>query len=217
MPNGPLSLPARLYLLAWDAARTEAAARLPRLVRTGALVELARLGLLTDEDGVVTPAGPDARTGDAVLDGLLDRIRASRPHRWRTWVTLRARVTLDAVREHLVAEGYVRAVRKRVLGVFPSVEYVLAREDVVAALREEARLVLRGPVPVEDVPEREAALVVLAAAARLRTVLPPGERALHRERLERLTERGGAAAPALRAVVRELRTAVVEGVAAASR
>jgi hypothetical protein len=207
VPLGALSLPARLCLLAWDTLGTEAsgAARLPRLVRAGALTELARRGLLVDEEGIATPADLDSRTGDAVLDRLLELVRESRPHRWRSWVTLRARVTLDAVREQLTAEGCLRAEKKRVLGVFPTVEYALERGAVVDALREEAREVLLGPVPVAEVSERDAALVVLAAAAEPGMLLPGEERGLPEERVEALTERVGAAAPVLRTVVQEVR------------
>jgi hypothetical protein len=210
VPNGSLSLPARLYLLAWDTARPELAgtAHLHHLVRAGALTELAQRGLLTDEDGIATPVDMDSRTGDAVLDGLLELVRESRPHRWRTWVTLRARVTLDAVREHLVAEGYLRAERKRVLGVFPSVDHVLEHPAVVEALREEARHVLEGPVPVAEVSGRDAAVVALAAAARLRTLLPDGDGGPFERRLEELADRGGVATPALREVRTELVAAV---------
>lgn len=211
MPNGSLSLPARLCLLAWDATGTDVtrATRLPHLVRAGALTELAQRGLLTDEDGIATPADMDSRTGDAVLDGLLELVRESRPHRWRTWVTLRSRITLDAVREQLTADGHLRAERKRVLGVFPTVEYALDSAAVVDALRAEVREVLLGPVPVAEVSERDAAVVALADAAGLliedgreRPELPEG-------RVEELTGRGGAAAAAvLRTVVHEVRTAM---------
>ncbi|NEC33117.1 GOLPH3/VPS74 family protein, partial [Streptomyces rubrogriseus] len=158
MPNGSLSLPARLCLLAWDPERSSAAetARVHHLVRAGALTELAQRGLLTDDEGIATPADLDSRTGDAVLDGLLELVRESLPHRWRTWVRLHARVTFDAVREQLVAEGYLRAEKKRVLGVFPSVEYVLARAAAARALREEARHLLEGPLPAGEVSERDA-------------------------------------------------------------
>ncbi|MGW0610855.1 GOLPH3/VPS74 family protein [Streptomyces sp. NPDC002788] len=212
MPNGPLSLPARLCLLAWDAARPPVGgtARLPDLVRAGALVELAQRGLLTDEDGIVTPAGLDASAGDAVLDGLLELVHESCPHSWRTWVRLRSRVTLDAVREQLVAEGHLRAEQKRVLGVFPSVEYALERAAAVEALREEAGQVLRGPLPVAEISERDAAVTALAAAAGFF-----GEDgAAAEQRVEELTERAGAAAFELRRVVREVRTAVSEAVRA---
>ncbi|MFF8933641.1 GPP34 family phosphoprotein [Streptomyces paradoxus] len=212
MPNGPLTLPARLCLLAWDAARPAAgsAAQRPGPVRAGALVELARRGLLTDDDGIVTPADLDTSTGDAVLDGLLELVRESCPHPWRTWVTLRARVTLDAVREQLVAEGCLRAEKRRVLGVFPSVEYGLERTAAVEVLREETRQVLHGPLPVAEISERDAALAVLAAAAGLFGESTPGRRA------EELAERAGAATPGLRGIMRELSTAVTAGAAVAT-
>ncbi|MDN0198628.1 GPP34 family phosphoprotein [Streptomyces sp. S.PNR 29] len=201
MPNGSLSLPARLHLLAWDAARPEGAGP---LVRSGALTELAQRGLLVDEDGIATPVDLDSRTGDPVLDGLLELVRESLPHRWRTWVTLRARTTLAAVREQLVAEGYLGAERKRVLGVFPSVEYVLERGAAVDALRKEARSLLDGAVPVGEVAERDAALAALAVAGGL--LEPAGDR----ERVARLTERSG---PGLHNVVREVCAAVTAATA----
>ncbi|WP_405670319.1 GPP34 family phosphoprotein [Streptomyces sp. NBC_01530] len=216
MPYGSLSLPARLCLLAWDTERAKVtgAARLHQLVRAGALTELAQRGLLTDEDGIATPVDMDSATGDAALDGLLELIRESRPHRWQTWVTLHARVTLDAVREQLTAQGYLRAVKKRVLGVFPSVDHVLEQPAVVDALCEEARQVLQGPVPVAEVCDRDAAVVALAAAAELRTLVPAGDRKRHTERVEALTERAGAAAPALQKVVTEVHTALVASLTA---
>ncbi|MFC9503237.1 GPP34 family phosphoprotein [Streptomyces sp. NPDC057002] len=207
MTDGPLSLPARLCLLAWDSARPSAAGtgHLAGLVRAGALTELAQRGLLTDEDGIATPVDMDARAGDAVLDGLLELVHESCPHSWRTWVTLRARVTLDAVREQLVAGGYLRAEKKRVLGVFPSVEYALERAAAVDALRDETGRVLQGPLPVAETSERDAALVALAVAAHL---LPEKDVRVHGWRVEELTERAGAVAPGLWKIVREVRGAV---------
>ncbi|MER5401910.1 GPP34 family phosphoprotein [Streptomyces sp. NPDC002599] len=218
MPNGPLSLPARLYLLAWDTTKRSitGSTHLHHLVRAGALTELAQRGLLVDDDGIVTPVDADSRTGDVVLDGLLELVSESLPRGWKPWVTSRARVTLDAVRAQLAADGYLRAERKRVFGIFPSVEYELDRVPVVEALRGQAREVLEGPVPVADVGDRDAALVALATAAELRTFASPKERALHRARIDELTERGGAAAPALRKVIQDVRTAVVVAAATAS-
>ncbi|MCL7367125.1 GPP34 family phosphoprotein [Streptomyces ardesiacus] len=217
MPDGSLSLPARLCLLSWDPARSSAAdtARAHHLVRAGALTELARRGLLTDDEGIATPADLDSRAGDAVLDGLLELVRESLPHRWRTWVRLHARVTFDAVREQLVAEGYLRAEKKRVLGVFPSVEYVLARAAAARALREQARDLLEGPLPAGEVSERDAALAVLAAAAGLGG--PPGAAAgpRGRDRVAELTGRCAGAAPGLRRIVDEVRDAVSDETARA--
>ncbi|WP_328563861.1 GOLPH3/VPS74 family protein [Streptomyces coelicoflavus] len=218
MPNGSLSLPARLCLLAWDPARSTAAdtARVHHLVRAGALTELARRGLLTDDDGIATPADLDSRTGDAVLDGLLELVRESMPRRWRTWVRLYARVTYEAAREQLVAEGYVRAERKRVLGVFPSVDYVLERVAAARALREEARHVLAGTVPAGQVPERDAAMAALAAAAGLGVPEGAGSGARGRDRIAELTGRCGSAAPGMRKIVGEVWGAVSDETAQAS-
>ncbi|MER5387052.1 GPP34 family phosphoprotein [Streptomyces sp. NPDC002688] len=218
MPNGSLSLPARLYLLAWDTTKLKitGSTHLHHLVRAGALTELAQRGLLLDDDGIVTPVDPDSRTGDLVLDGLLELVAESRPRKWKPWVTLRARVTLDAVRAQLAAGGYLRAERKRVLGLFPSVEYELDRVPAVEALRAEARAVLEGPLPVAEVSDRDAALVALATAAELRTLASPKDRKLHKARIEELTARGGAAAPALRKVIQEVRTAVIVAATTAS-
>ncbi|WP_155055862.1 GOLPH3/VPS74 family protein [Streptomyces blattellae] len=218
MPNGSLTLPARLYLLAWDTTRNEVtgSAHLRYVVRAGALTEMAQCGLLVDADGIATPADMDSRTGDAVLDGLLELVRESRPHPWRTWVTLHARVTLDAVREKLAADGYLRVAKKRVLGVFPTAEYGVDRTAVVEALREEARQVLEGPVPVADVPDRDAAVVALAVAGEVRTLVPGKEGGRHEERVAALTDRSGATAPALRAVIREVRAGLVAAVSAPS-
>ncbi|MGC0386437.1 hypothetical protein RKD33_006654 [Streptomyces sp. SAI-129] len=210
VPNGSLSLPARLCLLAWDPAGSTAAdtARVHHLVRAGALTELAQRGLLTDDEGIATPADLDSRTGDAVLDGLLELVRESLPHRWRTWVRLHARVTFDAVREQLVAEGYLRAEKKRVLGVFPSVEYVLARAAVARALREEARSVLQGPVPAGEVSERDAALAALAAAAGLGLPWDTVGGVRGRDRITELARRCASAAPGMRKIVSEVWDAV---------
>ncbi|MGW7263970.1 GOLPH3/VPS74 family protein [Streptomyces sp. NPDC054842] len=218
MPDGSLSLPARLYLLAWDTTKLKVsgATHLHHLVRAGALTELAQRGLLADVDGIATPADADGRTGDLVLDGLLELVEESRPRKWKTWVTLRARVTLDALRAQLAADGYLVARKKRVLGIFPSVEYELARVPVVSALREEARQVLQGPGPVAEVSDRDAALVALAAAAELRPFVSARDRKQYRARIEELTERSGAAAPALKKVIQEVRTAMIVAVTAAS-
>ncbi|GHH82544.1 hypothetical protein GCM10018793_42650 [Streptomyces sulfonofaciens] len=210
-PPPPPSLPARLYLLAWDAGRGRPAggAHLHHLVRAGALTELAQRGLLADEDGIVTPADADARTGDRALDGLLELVAESRPRTWKSWVSLRARVTLAEVREQLTADGWLRPRRRRILGLFPKAGFEPVRTDAVAVLRADVRDVLTGPVPTAEVPKDGAALVALVAAAELRTVVSGRERRRHKERIEALAERAGAAGPALRQVIGEVRALAI--------
>jgi len=191
VPHGSLSLPARLCLLAWDSATIEVMPA-AHAVRAGALAELARRGLLTDENGIATPADMDALTGDGVLDGLLELVRESRPHHWRSWVTLHARVTFDAAREQLTAGGYLRAEKKRVLGVFPSVEHVLENRAAVDALGQEARRILDARSP--EVSGDEAVFAALAAAADLPAALQDGDRERHKQRVEELIEHSGTSA-----------------------
>ncbi|WP_405804657.1 GPP34 family phosphoprotein [Streptomyces sp. NBC_00210] len=206
MPNGSLSLAARLYLLSWDTERMTliGAPHLALLVRAGALAELAQRGMLTDDDDVVRPIG-DNRTGDLPLDRLLELIEESRPRKWRRWLTFHSAYTLDAVRSQLTAAGYLRRRRRRVLGLFPSAHYELDRVDVVKSMREDTRTVLVGPAAVADISDQDAALVALGAAAELRTLADSRERGRHKARIEALTERSAAAAPALKKIIQEVR------------
>lgn len=205
VPDGSLSLPARLALLTWQGAGTEVPGA-AQVIRAGALVELAVRGLLVDEDGIVTPADMDSDSGDPVLDGLLELVRESGPHGWRTWVTLHSRVTRAAVREQLAAEGHLRARRKWALGILPTVAYEPAApgEAVALRLRQDVRGVLDGRVPMGEVAERDVAMTVLAAAAGLSPLpSPDGPEAM--AHVDNLIACGGEASPVLREVAHEVR------------
>ncbi|GGS00268.1 hypothetical protein GCM10010252_43720 [Streptomyces aureoverticillatus] len=214
--HGSLSLPARTVLLSWraDDGRDAPAADLHLAVRAAALAELARRGLLSDDGGIVTPV-LGGRTGDDPLDALMELVEESRPRRWRAWMTRRSRSQLREVKDQLVREGHLRVERTRVLGVFPSRRYEPEDTAYVDALRAECLAVLRGPVPVTEVPEDDAALVVCAATGKLGAVVGAGDRRRYRERLEALTDRAGARSPELRTLMWELRKALASAVAAA--
>ncbi|MEV6751467.1 GPP34 family phosphoprotein [Streptomyces sp. NPDC051214] len=216
MPYGSLSLPTRIFLLAWDTGRNRIAGApdLPYAVRACALAELAQRGLVSDVDGIVTPVF-GARTGEQALDGVLELIEESRPRKWRGWITHKSGHTMDGVRDQLVAEGYLRSERTRVLGIFPSRRYELERAGYVEVLHAEALAVLRGPVPVSEVPPGDAALVVCAATGKLRGIIPGKERRQYKDRLDELTDRAGAPGPELPEVMRRLRKALASAVSAA--
>ncbi|MBO1329643.1 GPP34 family phosphoprotein [Streptomyces sp. VRA16 Mangrove soil] len=199
MPHGSLPLPARLFLLAHDPGkgRVTGAPDVVLAVRAGALAELAARALVQETDGTVTPV-LDARADDPVLDELLELIGESRPRTWRGLITHRARGTRDTVRRELAAQGYLRAERRRVLGLFPATRYVLARAGYVQVLRAEARVALTGPAAPEAVHPDQAALVVLAAAGHFRGLLSWRERRRHAERLSALAEHAGPYVPQLR-------------------
>ncbi|MFI6938286.1 GPP34 family phosphoprotein [Streptomyces sp. NPDC050418] len=206
---GSLSLPVQLYLLAYDTTqlRLTGTLQLPYLVRAGALTELVQQGNLVDRDGTARVV-EDARTGDPVLDGVLDLIGASRPRSWRAWAAMRTGHTLAAVRGQLAQGGYLRTARRRSLGVFPYTEYALDRADFVDSLRAELLGALRGRSPLDEVSRRDATLIALCAAAGLRTLAPARD---HRERLTRLAERSGAGAPGR--AVQEVRRSMVLAIA----
>ncbi|MGY0019981.1 GOLPH3/VPS74 family protein [Streptomyces sp. YJ-C3] len=174
MPHGSLSVPARLFLLAYDTGkgRIAGAPDLPLAVRAAVLAELAGRELVHDADGIVTPV-LGVRTGDAVLDQLLELIEESRPRKWRGWITHRARSTHALVRQGLVADGYLHPGRGRVLGLFPRAEHALQRAGYVEVLRAEVLGALADRTPPDAVPRDDATLAVLAAAGHLRTLLTP--------------------------------------------
>ncbi|WP_069885895.1 GOLPH3/VPS74 family protein [Streptomyces luteocolor] len=216
MHFGTLSLPAKLFLFAYhpDKGRFTGGPDLHLVVRAGALTELAQRGLLRESGGTVAPA-VGARTGDTVLDGLLEAVERSRPRKWRGWLTYRSRATLSAVRDQLTAHGYLRAERRRALGVFPTRHWELERTGYAEALHAEVLAVLRGPQPVEEVGEREAALVVCAATGKLRPVVTGRDRRRHKDRLEELTDRSAGGSPELRELMRHLRKALATAIASA--
>ncbi|MEU6084133.1 GPP34 family phosphoprotein [Streptomyces sp. NPDC047108] len=216
MPDGPLTLPAELCLLTWDTrtGKPAAPASLPYLVRAGALTELALRGMLLDDDGTATPV-PDAETGDPVLDGLLELIEESRPRTWKTWVGHDTGPTLRAVRAQLRDTGRVGTRHRRVLGVFPVKDHVLESTAEAEGLRERALRVLHGPGGVAEVSDRDAALIALAAAGELRTVVSAGDAEAYQERIAALGERGGLAAPALKKVMGEVQAALIAAVTTA--
>ncbi|MFI0815464.1 GPP34 family phosphoprotein [Streptomyces sp. NPDC021098] len=214
MPNGSLSLAAMLYLLAFDPDTGKPVTHLGYLVQAGALTELAQRELLADARGRPKPV-PDARTGDRALDGLLELIEESRPRTWGTWVGHQPQLTEKAVREQLRAAGYLRTTSRRVLGLFPVKEYALERPEPVAGMRDEAVRVLHGGQPVAEVSERDAALIALAAAGGLTTVVTHQDLTAHRRRIEELEARSGAPGAALEGVVDHVRAGLAAAVATA--
>ena len=216
MPHGSLSLPARLFLLGFDTEKDKVsgAPDLPLAVRAAALVELAGRRMISDVDGVVTPVF-GARTGDPVLDELMELAEESRPRSWRTWIRYRSGATLDSVRRQLATEGYLTAQRKRVLGLIPVTRYSLARAGYVEVLRTEVLGALAGPAPVGEVDQDDAVLAVLATTGKLRRLVPGNVRRAHRDRLDDLTERGGDVSPELRETLGDIRAALASAVKAA--
>ncbi|TDB90170.1 GPP34 family phosphoprotein [Actinomadura sp. KC216] len=208
MVDVPESLPARMFLLAYDTTKhkmTKNGARLGYVLRGAALTELYLDGRLGEERRRPVPGTP----GDDPY-GVLAQIAASRPRSWRHWVRKDSKAIVDAVRDELVRGGWIRVRTRKALGLFPYRKITVRDPRVVKELWGGASSALRGR-PVAHVNSYDAAAVALAAAGELKTVLPGRDRRRHRRRIKELTARSGPAAPAVRRVIREQNAAEAAG------
>ncbi|NDU74711.1 GPP34 family phosphoprotein [Actinomadura sp. DSM 109109] len=204
MVEVPESLPARMYLLAYDLRRqrmSRGGVRLGCVLRAAALTELYLDGRLGEGRRGPVPGTP----GDDPY-GVLAQISASRARSWRYWVRKDARPLVAAVREELARGGWIRVRSRRAFGLFPYREITVKDPRVVKVLWGGASSALRGR-PVAHVNSFDAAAVALAAAGGWTTVLPGRDRRRHRRRIAELTARTGPAAPAVRQVIRQMNAA----------
>lgn len=200
MTDLPASLPARVYLLAVDPAKERVrSSSLGRALRTAALDQLTRQGLLADADKRVRVTGGPA--GDAFLDSVLEGIRDSKPRRWNAWVDRGERKARPAVQEQLVAAGLIRVEPHKVLGMFPDDRVTLRDPRAVKQLREQTARALTGSEPVSRLDPDLAALAAIAALAKFGTVADWRARHRHRARIKQLIAGGG---PALQALKKSL-------------
>lgn len=205
----PDSLPAKLYLLARGAKPHNSSSELGRMLRGAALVELSLRGLLTPDEtnrGRVKASG-SSRTGDPLLDGLLREIEESRPRGWSAWIRRGNQRTVCAVRDQLAGAGVITVESTTSLGIFRRRVVRVTDPALLSALRDRVQQILRGSRPAGEVDPADAALVAIAAAGRLRFAMSGHDVRDYRRRIDELAERGGAAVPALRRVLREVRTA----------
>lgn len=204
----PDSLPARMYLLAYDTRKQRHCvngSRLGYVLRAAALTELFLDGRLTDERRKPQPDTP----GDDPY-GVIAQIAASRPRSWQYWVRRDAKAMLRTVQEELERAGYIRVRPYRILGLFQNDHVTVRDPRVIKQLWGGASSALRGR-PVAHVNSYDAAAVALAAAGELKTVLPRSDRKRHKKRIAELTARSGPAAQAVRKLLDAQRVAAASG------
>ena len=158
-----------------------------------------------DENGKPRDAG--GRTGDPVLDAVLDQIAGSKPRSWRHWVQKDAKLTYQSVRQRLADDRVISVTEGTVLGIFPRKIVTVRDTRVVRELVADLRRVVLSPGAAPGDP-LDALLVPLVAAVELNTVFSGRERREHRERVRDLAEAAGPAAKALRKVVESQQAAV---------
>ncbi|TCC20472.1 GOLPH3/VPS74 family protein [Kribbella speibonae] len=196
----PDSLAARLFLLAYDPERGRLTARskLGKLLRAAILVDLQLSGHLDDDNGRARLTTRASAPVDPVVGGVLAELRAVGPRRWRRWIDRRGGVTVRQVRDELARAHLIRVEPYRVLGLFPSARITLRHPLVRRHILQSARDTLRPSRLVSRVDLRDAAIVVLASTADLRTVVTKDQRTRHKDRLAQLAVRVGPVVPALK-------------------
>ncbi|MFI5972187.1 GPP34 family phosphoprotein [Streptomyces sp. NPDC051452] len=199
-------LPCLVYLLAYDDASEGPydRSRTELLVRAAALIDLALRGRLGEDGGTVTVVGAEP-TGDTVLDAVLRDAAAG--HGWKRLLRRHRGRTLHEVEDRLVAAGLltVRAPRTR----FGTRRLTATDRAVPAAVRARVSTALRGDGPAREIPAADAALLALAAAGGIRSVVSRRDRKTFRDRVDIRT--GGLAGlpPGLRDAVRTLPTTMI--------
>ncbi|SQD95716.1 conserved hypothetical protein [Parafrankia sp. Ea1.12] len=220
-PDLPTSLPAKLYLLAYNLEkdRMYPNRRLGQALRAAALTELWAGGWLADDHGLARltdgptpdggPAGgpsgraaPTPRGGVGRADPVVAAVHrqitaAAEPRTWAAWIDLGHRAAVVETRDDLEAARWVRVARGQVLAVIPTTAVALLERPRVRELNRAAGRVLRGEVRPEDAAPDLVALVALAAAGQVITLVSAGQRRAFPDRLADLVARTGPAAAAL--------------------
>ncbi len=203
--DAPQTLPAQLYLLAYDPekGRVRTGGQFALLIRASIITELLLDGLLAHEDGKLRATGLPSH--DPVPAAVLAQIEESRPRSLAYWIRKDHRAAVTAVRDELEAARLVRVELRRPFLVFHR-SFVTVRDTrVPKRLAARVSAALNGPL--SRVTPRDAALVSLAAAGELATVLPKKRRRSYQKRIGELTERSGPVGPALRKVIQQAKAA----------
>lgn len=197
----PASLADRALLVAYHLEKKKlAGSHREELVLAAALVDLTRQGALTDEGGKAVVTGK--RTGDPMLDAVLDRIAASRrPRSWQHWATKDHAVTYRAVRDRLAERRVIAVTERRILGLFGVTDVSVRDTRIVRALVADLRRAVLGGIPADRLDPRDTDLVALVCAVEFNTVFSGRERREHRERVAGFALAAGPAARGLRKAI----------------
>jgi len=201
----PDTLPAQVYLLAYNKERQRITGTmwLGQILGGAALTDLWLSGHLVDRDGVAHPAGAAAVPADPALRLVWERVSAAPPRRWVRWIGQRH--LGQAVRDQLASDGVLRVVPKE---HWWRRDRVIVRDTrILTSLHQRVTGALRGPVPVERLDPRDAALVALVVAGEMGAAIPRAQRRAYRRRATEIVTRGGPPVAALRKAVQQARSA----------
>ncbi|MFG2370224.1 GPP34 family phosphoprotein [Streptomyces sp. NPDC048504] len=190
-----------MYLLAYDDAAEGPydRSRTQLLVRAAALVDLASRGRLAEDGGGKVTVSDARPTGDPVLDGVL---RDAAGHGWKHLVRRHRKQTLTQVEDRLAAAGVLTVKARRT--PFGTRRLTVTDRAVPAALRARVSAALHGDRPVRELSAADAALLALAAAGGIRSVVSRQDQKTFRARIDACTGSLAALAPGLEKAVRTL-------------
>ncbi|PZG14002.1 GPP34 family phosphoprotein [Nonomuraea aridisoli] len=175
------------FLLAFDLRKKKLVSRgyLGYLLRAAALADLLLAGHLADEAGKARAVSPPGAGAGSLQAALWEQIHTSPPRPWRRWVRKDHAQAFRLVRDDLTAARLIRVERHRIL-LFPIERITLRKPYVSRRLTERVSRALRGGRPVARLDDGVRVLAALAAAAELKTVMPPA-RELRKDRIHHLS------------------------------
>lgn len=190
-------------------------AKLPRVLAGAVLLELAL-------DGVVEPAGEgeEVRRGrlvlrhesapdDEILARAVARLRESKPMKPERAIEKLDKNLREAVLERIVAKGWVREAKAKLLGIFPTTVWPAVDDTHERQLRADLRdAVIDGADPS---PRTSALVSLLAAVDATPKVFSDGDRRAVNKRAKEIAE-GEWAGAAVRKAVEAVNAAVMVAV-----
>lgn len=204
----PDTVAGRAYLALYDRDRGRLARRswTGQLLGAAAVADLYLRGYLADDGGTVKPAADLPVPGNGVLAEVWRRIADDRPRRWQHWV--RQRNIEELVRADLTGR-WIRIDRPPRL--LRRARISVRDPRALTRLHSLVAATLRGPTPVDRLPERDVMLVALLAVADVRTAISRDRRRDQARRIDQMIERAGPPAAALRRAITQARRVQASG------
>ena len=198
----PDTLADRAYLAMYDRDHGRLTSRrwAGQLLGAAAVTDLYLRGYLADDGGLAKPAAGLPAPDNSVLAQLWQRVTDDRPRRWQHWI--RQRGIEKLVRTDL-AGRWIRI--ERPAGFLRHARISPRDPRALTRLHGLVTAALRGPVPVDRLPERDTALVALLAVADVRTVISRDRRREHARRIDQMIEHAGPPAAVLRRAITRAR------------
>ena len=204
----PDTLPGRVYLALYDRDRGRLASRswTGQSLGAAAVADLYLRGYLADDGGVAKPTAGRQPPDNPVLAEVWQRIAEDRPRRWQHWI--RERNIEELVRTDLSGR-WIRI--ERPPRILRRARISLRDPRALTRLHSLIGATLRGPIPVDRLPERDAMLVALLAVAGVRTVIPRDRQREYVRRIDQMTEHAGPPVAALRRAIAQARRVQASG------